>query len=129
MRAAKPWCVLRQAQDEAIFFVAPTLDGRKGGPHPEPVEGRNPADPAPPINSHARKPGSRAAARRLPPASAGAGSGSPLLSLSKGAGTTTKWFDPLGACASATASERASAETSCPHPTRAWPIARLRCPT
>src|SRR5258708_39621850 len=59
MRAAKPWCVLRQAQDEAIFFVAPTLDGRKGGPHPEPVEGRNPADPAPPINSHARKRGPR----------------------------------------------------------------------
>src|SRR5258708_36236347 len=59
MRAAKPWCVLRQAQDEAIFFVAPTLDGRKGGPHPEPVEGRNPADPAPPINSHARKRGLR----------------------------------------------------------------------
>src|SRR5260370_15465385 len=64
MRAAKPWCVLRpfdrlRAQDEAIFFVAPTLDGRKGGPHPEPVEGRNPADPAPPINSHARKRGPR----------------------------------------------------------------------
>src|SRR5260221_14669151 len=53
MRAAKPWCVLRQAQDEAIFFVAPTVDGRPDGPHPEPVEGRIAVDPAPLITSHA----------------------------------------------------------------------------
>ncbi len=46
-----------RAQDEAIFFVALTVDGRPDGPHPErreaAVEGRIAVDPAPPIISRA----------------------------------------------------------------------------
>src|ERR1700686_4486366 len=39
------------------FLRGPAIDGRPDAPHPEPVEGRNAVDPAPPTNSHARKAG------------------------------------------------------------------------